>query len=64
MILVNPAILEQLLAGASWYGVGKRAAAALLRRILSTRLMLRYARQGRKAGAFEGGDPCFFGRAG
>ncbi|WP_022963112.1 uroporphyrinogen-III C-methyltransferase [Halopseudomonas pelagia] len=61
--LVNPAILEHC-PQAQLVRVGKRGGCRSTPQDFINRLMLRYARQGRKLVRLKGGDPCIFGRAG
>jgi uroporphyrin-III C-methyltransferase len=61
--LVNPAILEYC-PQAQLVRVGKRGGCRSTPQDFINRLMLRYARQGRKLVRLKGGDPCIFGRAG
>lgn len=61
--LVNPAILAHC-PQAQLVRVGKRGGCRSTPQDFINRLMLRYARQGRKLVRLKGGDPCIFGRAG
>ncbi len=61
--LVNPAILEHC-PQARIIRVGKRGGCRSTPQEFINRLMLRYARQGRRLVRLKGGDPCVFGRAG
>ncbi|PKM04813.1 MAG: uroporphyrinogen-III C-methyltransferase [Gammaproteobacteria bacterium HGW-Gammaproteobacteria-6] len=61
--LVNPLILEHC-PQAQIVRVGKRGGCRSTPQDFINRLMLRYARQGRKLVRLKGGDPCIFGRAG
>ncbi|WP_374980403.1 uroporphyrinogen-III C-methyltransferase [Pseudomonas solani] len=61
--LVNPAVLEHC-PGARVIRVGKRGGCRSTPQAFIHRLMLRYARQGRRVVRLKGGDPCIFGRGG
>ncbi|MDN6858208.1 uroporphyrinogen-III C-methyltransferase [Pseudomonas sp. CAN2814] len=61
--LVNPAVLEHC-PGARVISVGKRGGCRSTPQEFIHRLMLRYARQGRRVARLKGGDPCIFGRGG
>ena len=61
--LVNPAVLE-LCPGARIIRVGKRGGCRSTPQAFINRLMLRYARQGKRLVRLKGGDPSIFGRAG
>jgi uroporphyrin-III C-methyltransferase len=61
--LVNPAILEHC-SKARIIRVGKRGGCRSTPQEFINRLMLRYARQGKRLVRLKGGDPCIFGRAG
>ena len=61
--LVNPEILD-LCAQARIIRVGKRGGCRSTPQAFINRLMLRYARQGKRLVRLKGGDPCIFGRAG
>lgn len=61
--LVNPAVLEHC-PQARIVRVGKRGGCRSTPQAFINRLMLRYARQGRRLVRLKGGDPCIFGRAG
>ncbi|MFS2126021.1 uroporphyrinogen-III C-methyltransferase [Pseudomonas sp. Pseusp97] len=61
--LVNPAVLEHC-PGARVISVGKRGGCRSTPQDFIHRLMLRYARQGRRVARLKGGDPCIFGRGG
>ncbi|MBB4819629.1 uroporphyrin-III C-methyltransferase [Pseudomonas alcaligenes] len=61
--LVNPAVLEHCL-GARVIRVGKRGGCRSTPQAFIHRLMLRYARQGKRVVRLKGGDPCIFGRGG
>lgn len=61
--LVNPAVLEHC-PTARVIGVGKRGGCRSTPQEFIHRLMLRYARQGRRVARLKGGDPCIFGRGG
>lgn len=61
--LVNPLILEHC-PQARIVRIGKRGGCRSTPQAFIQRLMLRYARQGKKVVRLKGGDPCIFGRAG
>ncbi|EQM68363.1 uroporphyrinogen-III C-methyltransferase [Pseudomonas tohonis] len=61
--LVNPAVLEHC-PGARVIRVGKRGGCRSTPQAFIHRLMLRYARQGKRVVRLKGGDPCIFGRGG
>ncbi|CDF83310.1 Uroporphyrinogen-III C-methyltransferase [Pseudomonas knackmussii B13] len=61
--LVNPQVLEHCPA-ARVMRVGKRGGCRSTPQDFIQRLMLRYARQGRRVVRLKGGDPCIFGRGG
>lgn len=61
--LVNPAVLEHC-PSARVISVGKRGGCRSTPQDFIHRLMLRYARQGRRVARLKGGDPCIFGRGG
>lgn len=61
--LVNPDILSHC-PDARIVRVGKRGGCRSTPQDFIQRLMLRYARQGRRVVRLKGGDPCVFGRAG
>ncbi len=61
--LVNPAVLEHC-SSARVISVGKRGGCRSTPQDFIHRLMLRYARQGRRVARLKGGDPCIFGRGG
>ncbi|WP_259754172.1 uroporphyrinogen-III C-methyltransferase [Pseudomonas sp. GCEP-101] len=61
--LVNPAVLEHC-PSARVIAVGKRGGCRSTPQEFIHRLMLRYARQGRRVARLKGGDPCIFGRGG
>ncbi|MEF9899739.1 MAG: uroporphyrinogen-III C-methyltransferase [Pseudomonas sp.] len=61
--LVNPLILEHC-PNARVIAVGKRGGCHSTPQDFIQRLMLRYARQGRRVARLKGGDPCIFGRGG
>lgn len=61
--LVNPAVLEHC-PQARLIRVGKRGGCRSTPQEFINRLMLRYARQGKRLVRLKGGDPCIFGRAG
>jgi len=61
--LVNPAVLEHC-PSARVIAVGKRGGCLSTPQDFIHRLMLRYARQGRRVARLKGGDPCIFGRGG
>jgi uroporphyrin-III C-methyltransferase len=61
--LVNPAVLEHC-PQARIIRVGKRGGCRSTPQEFINRLMLRYARQGKRLVRLKGGDPCIFGRAG
>jgi uroporphyrin-III C-methyltransferase len=61
--LVNPAVLEHCPV-ARVIAVGKRGGCRSTPQDFIHRLMLRYARQGRRVARLKGGDPCIFGRGG
>ncbi|MHB9800307.1 uroporphyrinogen-III C-methyltransferase [Pseudomonas sp. MT3] len=61
--LVNPAVLEHC-PTARVIPVGKRGGCRSTPQDFIHRLMLRYARQGRRVARLKGGDPCIFGRGG
>lgn len=61
--LVNPAVLEHC-PDARVIAVGKRGGCRSTPQDFIHRLMLRYARQGRRVARLKGGDPCIFGRGG
>lgn len=61
--LVNPAVLEHC-TQARIIRVGKRGGCRSTPQAFINRLMLRYARQGKRLVRLKGGDPCIFGRAG
>lgn len=61
--LVNPQVLEHCPA-ARVMRVGKRGGCRSTPQDFIQRLMLRYARQGRRVVRLKGGDPCVFGRGG
>ncbi|QRY77051.1 uroporphyrinogen-III C-methyltransferase [Pseudomonas sp. PDNC002] len=61
--LVNPAVLEHC-PSARVIAVGKRGGCRSTPQDFIHRLMLRYARQGRRVARLKGGDPCIFGRGG
>lgn len=61
--LVNPQVLEHCPA-ARVMRVGKRGGCRSTPQEFIQRLMLRYARQGRRVVRLKGGDPCIFGRGG
>lgn len=59
--LVNPAVLEHC-PNARVVRVGKRGGCRSTPQAFIHRLMLRYARQGKRVARLKGGDPCIFGR--
>ncbi|MCJ8167869.1 uroporphyrinogen-III C-methyltransferase [Atopomonas sediminilitoris] len=59
--LVNPLILEHC-PHARVVRVGKRGGCRSTPQAFIQRLMLRYARQGKRVARLKGGDPCIFGR--
>lgn len=61
--LVNPEILAHC-PQARLVRVGKRGGCRSTPQDFIQRLMLRYARQGRRVARLKGGDPCVFGRGG
>lgn len=61
--LVNPEILAYC-PQARILRVGKRGGCRSTPQDFIQRLMLRYARQGRRVARLKGGDPCIFGRGG
>ncbi|WP_374440452.1 uroporphyrinogen-III C-methyltransferase [Pseudomonas panipatensis] len=61
--LVNPQLLEHC-PRARVLRVGKRGGCRSTPQDFIHRLMLRYARQGRRVVRLKGGDPCIFGRGG
>lgn len=61
--LVNPQLLEHC-PQARIIRVGKRGGCRSTPQAFINRLMLRYARQGKRLVRLKGGDPCIFGRAG
>jgi len=61
--LVNPEILDHC-PQARIIRVGKRGGCRSTPQAFINRLMLRYARQGKRLVRLKGGDPCIFGRAG
>ncbi|QLF92637.1 uroporphyrinogen-III C-methyltransferase [Pseudomonas sp. ABC1] len=61
--LVNPALLEHC-PQARILRVGKRGGCRSTPQDFILRLLLRYARQGRRVVRLKGGDPCIFGRGG
>lgn len=61
--LVNPEVLEHC-PQARVIRVGKRGGCRSTPQDFIQRLMLRYARQGRRVARLKGGDPCIFGRGG
>ena len=61
--LVNPEVLAHC-PQARVIPVGKRGGCRSTPQDFIQRLMLRYARQGRKVARLKGGDPCIFGRGG
>ncbi len=61
--LVNPRVLEHC-PSARLVRVGKRGGCRSTPQDFIQRLMLRYARQGRRVVRLKGGDPCIFGRGG
>ncbi|MGA6106607.1 uroporphyrinogen-III C-methyltransferase [Pseudomonas solani] len=61
--LVNPAVLEHCPC-ARVIRVGKRGGCRSTPQAFIHRLMLRYARQGKRVVRLKGGDPCIFGRGG
>ncbi|WP_152222611.1 uroporphyrinogen-III C-methyltransferase [Pseudomonas sp. SCB32] len=61
--LVSPAVLEHC-PSARVISVGKRGGCRSTPQEFIHRLMLRYARQGRRVARLKGGDPCIFGRGG